>query len=511
MLYWEKTLTKGLSLLLCAVLAVPALPQVAAADVVKERVAYKRTEKLYQQFIGGDEDEGGEPNIAMLNLFMTKMPKGGDLHHHYSGTIYAETYLKWVKEKGWFIDKNTLRVLQTADGEGSAAITVDELMADELLYRDLMMHWSDRDFDNHYHDQPPPDVNFFSTFGYFGGISSENVDLGLQIIKQRAVDENVAYIETQLKRVGERASNYFDDATRKRYNEQLRATTSQEELDAILEPIRQELLQNPVFVQAVQNYTQRVARYHTGIDDDRFMMRYQTYAVRVLPPVQVFLDLFSGYLAAEQSPWVVGVNIVSPEHHAVSLADYTLHMRMYNFLLNHYPDVNRALHAGELTLGMVRPEDLRFHMTQAREIAQAQRIGHGIDLPYEADAVALLQDLKENAVVEINLTSNEFILGVSGSEHPYNIYAHYGVPMVICTDDSGVSRNNLANEYVLLASRYRPDYKKVKEFVYNSITYSFMTADEKEKMIALLDRQFIVFEKEMETLLKRLRREKERD
>ena len=24
------------------------------------------------------------------------MPKGGDLHHHYSGSVYAETYLEYV-------------------------------------------------------------------------------------------------------------------------------------------------------------------------------------------------------------------------------------------------------------------------------------------------------------------------------------------------------------------------------------------------------------------------------
>ena len=30
-------------------------------------------------------------NEALLHLFFTKMPKGGDLHHHYSGSIYAES------------------------------------------------------------------------------------------------------------------------------------------------------------------------------------------------------------------------------------------------------------------------------------------------------------------------------------------------------------------------------------------------------------------------------------
>ena len=165
-----------------------------------------------------------------------------------------------------------------------------------------------------------------------------------------------------------------------------------------------------------------------------------------------------------------------------------------------YPQVNRALHAGELTLGMVRPKDLLFHIQEARDIAKAQRIGHGIDLPYERNSLALLEDLKQNAAVEINLTSNEFILGVEGNEHPYLIYSSYGVPMVISTDDSGVSRNNLTGEFVLLASRYKPAYQKIKEYVYNSIHYSFMSEEDKAINLERLDRKFEVFESEMAAL-----------
>ena len=39
------------------------------------------TSELYNRILEGDE-----PNVALLNLFLTKMPKGGDIHHHYSGT-----------------------------------------------------------------------------------------------------------------------------------------------------------------------------------------------------------------------------------------------------------------------------------------------------------------------------------------------------------------------------------------------------------------------------------------
>src|SRR3974390_2146297 len=38
-----------------------------------------------------------DPNL--LVAFLLEMPKGGDLHNHLSGAIYAETLIDWAKEK----------------------------------------------------------------------------------------------------------------------------------------------------------------------------------------------------------------------------------------------------------------------------------------------------------------------------------------------------------------------------------------------------------------------------
>src|SRR6185295_7935824 len=32
--------------------------------------------------------------------FLRKMPKGGDLHSHLSGAVYAESYIQWAANKG---------------------------------------------------------------------------------------------------------------------------------------------------------------------------------------------------------------------------------------------------------------------------------------------------------------------------------------------------------------------------------------------------------------------------
>ncbi len=438
-----------------------------------------------------------QTNEAMLTLFFTKMPKGGDIHHHYAGTLYAETFLQWVKDKNWFIDSCSLRIAKDKKDAKCELLSVDQLMGDTTLYRKLLTLWSDKDFYNHSHNQPPPDVNFFNTFGYFLPVADEYLDVGLAIIKERAIQENVSYIETMLRHVGIQSSDYFKSDSSQDINTALRNATSQKEVDSILDKISTTFLKSASFNTDIKSFTTMVADYHKGIDNADFIMRYQTYAVRIFEPLQVYTDLFSGYLAAKASPLIVGVNIVAPENSTVALKDYTLHMRMYNYLYKRYPKVNRALHAGELTLGMVRPENLIFHIRQARDIAHAQRIGHGIGLPYEHEPIKLLQDLKDHAAIEINFSSNEFILGVKGNQHPYLIYSRYGVPIVISTDDSGVSRNNLSHEYMLLASRYHPSYKSIKSYVYNSIEYSFLSPIDKLSARKLLDSKFLIFEREM--------------
>jgi len=465
---------------------------------------YKQTEKFYQNTI-----RENEVDLAKLNLFFTQMPKGGDLHHHYTGTIYAETYLDWIKAKGWFINPCTSKIAKIKDknnkNQPCSVLNIDELSKNNSAYRKLLTLWSDKDYGNHSHDQPAPDTNFFNTFGYFGSISNEYMDKGLAILKNRAIKENVSYIETMLTRVGAKSSNYFSKPEINTLNNELHNAKNQQELNKIFDKITATLDKDKQFTDKIDSYVKMVNENHQGIDDEQFIMRYQTYVVRVLNPIQVFADLYASYLAVEKSPLVIGVNIVGPENNQIALDDYTLHMQMYNYLLNKYPNVNRALHAGELTLGMVRPKDLNFHIGQARSIAKAQRIGHGIDIPYEENSFTLLKDLKENAVIEINLTSNQFILGVEGNEHPYQIYAAYDVPIVIATDDSGVSRNNLSNEFVLLASRYKPDYALIKIYVYNSIKYSFLSDDNKKKQMVILDKRFIDFEKEVAKFANKMR------
>jgi adenosine deaminase/adenosine deaminase CECR1 len=160
--------------------------------------------------------------------------------------------------------------------------------------------------------------------------------------------------------------------------------------------------------------------------------------------------------------------------------------------------VKTALHAGELRLGIVPPEGLTFHIGEAVNVAGANRIGHGIDIAHEKNALAVMKTMRERRIpVEVNLTSNEFILGVKDGDHPVELYRRYGVPFVLSTDDAGVTRHSLSNEYVLFATRYKTDYAEVKKLSYDSIRYAFLAEGDRTRLLKQLDERFAKFEAEI--------------
>lgn len=105
--------------------------------------------------------------------------------------------------------------------------------------------------------------------------------------------------------------------------------------------------------------------------------------------------------------------------------------------------------------------------------------------------------MKEKIPVEINLTSNEFILGVKGSEHPVSLYHQAGVPVIISTDDPGILRTSLTEQYTLAVVRYGFSYEEIKSFVLNSITYAFLADDDKTELINKFNDLLAEFERKI--------------
>lgn len=461
---------------------------------------FAATKRLYVELLSSPA-----PDVASLKLFVDQLPKGADLHHHFSGAIYVENYLDLAKKMGFCIYNKTdtdLRIkkyhVETNPAAMSAAkseacLSVDEVHKDNLFYRGLLMSWSSKDYSNHFHDESPPDKHFFDTFGYFESLAPYGYADGLKQLKTRAKAEGVGYIETMLK-----SSPSVDSPELANIFKPLTASHATAQDQTVFEEAYQYLLHDSTTAQKIKEYISLIESASEGVDDEHFRIRMLAYVSRNSEPNVFFGRLYTAFAAAMGSSRIVGVNVVGPENMRVAMRDYDLHMKMFAFLSNRFPKVKIAMHAGELVLGMVPPEGLRTHISQAVMVAGASRIGHGVDMPFETNAVEVLKYMAQNKIaLEVNLTSNKYILGVTGADHPLSLYKRFSVPYVISTDDPGVSRNNLSGEYLLYITNFRPSYEELKTTVYNSIRYSFLRDDEKLVELKKLNKKFANFESSM--------------
>jgi Adenosine deaminase len=405
-----------------------------------------------------------------LRAFVQRLPKGGDIHSHLSGAVYAEHYLEWAAQDGYCVDPSVpALVLPSACSQGGRLFAAAELMAKPALYEQFVNLWSTRNLalaGRSGHDQ------FFQAFAGFNLISSSpsRQDDMVSEVANRAAAQHVFYLELMLTLKGRDVRELGQQVG---WNGNV-AQTRQRLLDRGLMQLVNEGDQE---LQAIQRG--RAATLGCGTRHAQpgcaVTVRFLQQSTRSAAPEEVFSQLVYAFELARVSRDVVGINLVTPEDHPLALRDYALHMQMLKGLKLLHPEVKVALHAGELTLGLVPPERLRDHIRQAVEIAQAQRIGHGVSVMEEQQPFQLLDLMRRRGVlVEICLTSNALILNVVGPDHPFLAYKRAGVPLTLASDDEGISRIDLSHEYRLAIQRYQLGYVDLKQLARNSLEYSFL-------------------------------------
>jgi adenosine deaminase len=421
-----------------------------------------------------------------LVAFLREMPKGGDLHSHLSGAIYAESYIAWAAEDGICVNRVTFFLVAPPCDAAAGVPAVADTLSDETFQFRLIDALSVRNYavyPRSGHDQ------FFATFAMFGAAGDNRGGDMLAEVMARAADQNILYLELMTS-PGMSAARHLAADLPWHGTEglaDLRNALPDSALDAIVARTTAEMDDAEADARAILDCD----GVHPPACD--VTVRYLAQVIRIFPPQQVFAQTLYGFRLVEGDPRFVGINFVAPEDDHVTLRDYRAQMAMVGFASGEMPDVPIALHAGELTLGLVPPEDLRFHIRDAVTVAGADRIGHGVDLMYEDDPYGLMAEMAARDVaVEINLTSNDVILGVVGDDHPFEIYRAHGVPVLLSTDDEGVSRIDLTHEYARAVETYDLTYADVKALSFNSLRYAF--AGNRDDLLADLQARFDAFE-----------------
>ncbi len=436
-----------------------------------------------------------------LHALLQRMPKGGDLHMHLSGAVYAETFLKDAAEDELCVDTAKLTLVKRAANTCPAgALPAADAFKDQHLYDQLVDSFSMRAFvpsaGTDGHDQ------FFATFARFGGLDKRHHAEWVDEVATRAAAQNEQYLEimdtpsfghaatlgyalgwpgTPLPAVTTAATSGHD----------LTAGTSFAELAALRDRLlagglRQEVaLDRTEFADALSG-RRKIERCGTPQQKPacRVDVRFLYQVLRAFPPQQVFAQALLAFEVAEAErtspaspgyPVVVGLNFVQPEDAYLAMSEYHRQMLMLAYLRSVYPHVHLSLHAGELAPGLVPPDGLNAHIHQAVELAGAERIGHGVDVMYEHDPQQLLREMAaRHVMIEINLTSNDVILGIRTNQHSLPAYLRAGVPIAFSTDDEGVSRIDLTHEYERAAVDFNLGYADLKRSARTSLEHAFL-------------------------------------
>jgi adenosine deaminase len=415
-----------------------------------------------------------------LRAFLQRMPKGADLHVHLSGAVYAEDLIVWGKDKNLCFDLPTLSMADKGCGTATTPNIADALdpnkRGSQALY-DRMVNALSMRFFVPSASLPTGHDQFFVTFGRFGAVTwLIPAEMTAAMLKHYAAD-SVQHTELMLTLLP------YD------YGPKLIASIAGVTDSAQ----RLKLLQDGDLGKAIAEASHAIDGWVKRIDEILACDAQRTQpgcgvSYKFIGQINrnaneddVFVQTAFAAALARADKRVAGLNFVGPEDYRVARTDYAKHMAMIGFLAK---DVPVALHAGELWLGLVPREDLTFHVRQAVEVAGARRIGHGVALGFEQRSAELLEEMRKKPVaVEINLTSNDVILGVRGKDHPLMAYLGAHVPVALSTDDMGVSRIDLSNEYLRAARDYPLGYRALKQIARNSLDYSFLSGPDKDAQI----------------------------
>ena len=78
--------------------------------------------------------EAARSNPLELEAFLRRMPKGTDLHYHFPGGIYAETWIRNGAEDGLCVDLATHSLVKPHPTCGAAEVPAAQAFSDQKLY-----------------------------------------------------------------------------------------------------------------------------------------------------------------------------------------------------------------------------------------------------------------------------------------------------------------------------------------------------------------------------------------
>ena len=390
---------------------------------------------------------------------LQQFPKGGDLHHHLSGSAYGK----------WWYELATNQILNGGyryftkidNGECVSAPSFHTISnatystltkCEQKQYKALgeLSQDQKRAF-IHSVELDKPEEGRDEFFGFhwqrLNELTQNPYIIAQVLLKNMQLYqlENMRYLETQLNiRFMKRAdgSNFPADEA----------------------------------LQIVTDMLESEAAKETGIT-----VRFQYALVRFTDNIEEQLDWIFKFVDANRK-WYVGVNLVGreddPRGHPLRFLSSITKLRAQ------YPAIRLSFHAGESEHADTNIRDTL--------LLGAERIGHGINLLKDPSTYLLMRH--NRYLIETNLISNlklEYIEDLS--THPFPQLLRTGVPTALSTDDRGMWNATLTDEYYLAFTQFNLSWSELVTLSQNSIKYGFLQDEKKEQLLAQLNKDLTQF------------------
>jgi adenosine deaminase CECR1 len=210
-------------------------------------------------------------------------------------------------------------------------------------------------------------------------------------------------------------------------------------------------------------------------------VRFQEAILRFRPTAEKQLEAVYKFVDAHRDLWV-GVNMVGIEERGPGYPKRFL--EAFRKMRVAIPGIPLAIHAGEMDAPNSHVRDTL--------VLGATRIGHAVNLIHDPDTMLLMRG---KTLVEISLISNQLLEYTPDiAKHPFPEYLRTGIPVCLNTDDRGMWDSNLTDEYYTAVTAFNLSWAELVSLARNSLVHSFVQPEEKARLLADYERAIAAFE-----------------
>ncbi|MCB1112154.1 MAG: hypothetical protein KDK72_05800 [Chlamydiia bacterium] len=183
---------------------------------------------------------------------------------------------------------------------------------------------------------------------------------------------------------------------------------------------------------------------------------------------------------------IIGFDIAGDESSWHAIISFQQQIKFIEYLekSGKLEDIHIVLHTGELTVATVK--DKRWFENRAIETlsikigTRLRRLGHLCSIERESRRTEVLNELLERDIaVELNIGTNEIILGYTKGKREYlKILKKAGIPLIPCSDDEGYTKIDLTEIYVKLILEEDFTIHDIIECLRNGIRFSCLKGEE---------------------------------